>query len=99
MRDPWQITDYRIGKVILLHVIDRFDTAASGAPENPSESRGDGAEPSSAGPGTGGIEQDRQGALTASCTGRMRPREMGGREELVLCKGAPGALIVFILGA
>lgn len=46
MRDPWQITDYRIGKVILLHVIDRFDTAASGAPENPSESRGDGAEPS-----------------------------------------------------
>lgn len=54
---------------------------------------------SSAGPGTGGTERDRQGALTAGCTGRMRPRETGGREELVLCKGAPGALVVFLLGA
>lgn len=38
MRDLWQITDYKIGKVILLHVMDRFDTAVSGALESPSES-------------------------------------------------------------
>lgn len=58
-------------------------------------SRADG----SAGPGTRGTERDRQGALMASCMGRMRPRETGGRQELVLCKGAPGALIMFLLGA
>lgn len=38
MRDPWQITDYKIGKVILLHVMDHFDTAASGALESPNKS-------------------------------------------------------------
>lgn len=35
MRDPWQITDYRIGKVIWLRVIDRFDTAAFSALRKP----------------------------------------------------------------